>query len=343
MPRASWKGFLRLSLVSCPVYLVPATTRTKAVRLHQVWVPRGQPPEPADAEEEDEASQPTARQANQEAAVEEEPEQPEDIGPATRIALRPHDPLTGAEVERNEVLKGYEFERGQFVTFTPAELKALDVESTRTIDLSTFVPRDQLDPVYFNVPYYIHPDGPIATEAFGVIGAAMAETGLVGIGRVTLSRRERMVLVEPRGAGMVLITLRTADEVRSAEFTADEGELDADMVAIATTIIERRAGTFDPTAFRDRYQEALRELAEAKLKGRSITAKPAPQPSTVLDLMAALKRSLAQEGSDAARRPKPKAAGDRRQRNLLLPVSGKGGRQQRATASKSEPRRRRKA
>jgi DNA end-binding protein Ku len=152
-----------------------------------------------------------------------------------------------------------------------------------------------------------------------------------------------MVLVEPRDAGMFLMTLRTADEVRSAEFPAGEGERDPDMVAIATTIIKRWAGTLDPTAFRDRYQEALRELAEAKLKGSSITAKPAPEPSTVLDLMAALKRSLAQDGDDPAGRPKRKPAGDRRQRNLLLPVSGKGGRQQQATARHSASDRRRKA
>src|SRR5205085_2616387 len=168
------------------------------------------------------------------------------------------------------------------------ELKALDVESTRTIDLSTFVARTMVDPVYFNAPYYVYPDGPVATEAFRVIGAAMIETGKVGIGRVTLSRRERMVMVEPRGTGMALITLRTADEVRSAEFPEAEGDRDPDMVAIATTIIQRRSGAFDPTTFRDRYQEALREIAEAKLKGRSLPAKAAPTPPPVINLLDAL-------------------------------------------------------
>ncbi len=104
--------------------------------------------------------------------------------------------------------KGYEFDRGQFVTLSPEELKALDLESSHTIDLTSFVARDEVDPVYFNAPYYVHPDGEIAAEAFRVIGAAMAEAGVAGIGRMTMARRERQVLVEPRGAGMVLITCR---------------------------------------------------------------------------------------------------------------------------------------
>src|SRR5947207_3158764 len=136
MPRPSWKGTLRLSLVSCPVYLLPATTRTKAIRLHQVWMPRS---ESAEQLEHDEEEQPRVQglRESRESSVLGKPTQPVDVGPATRIALRPHDPATGAELERDEVVKGYEFERGQFVTFTPDELKALDVESTRTIDLST--------------------------------------------------------------------------------------------------------------------------------------------------------------------------------------------------------------
>ena len=343
MPRPSWKGTLRLSLVSCPVYLLPATTRTKAIRLHQVWIPRSEPMEQIDDDEERQPPRAAGFRQNPEPAMH-EPAQPVDMGPATRIALRPHDPATGAEIERDEVLKGYEFQRGQFVTFTPDELKALDVESTRTIDLSTFVPRSTVDPVYFNAPYYVYPDGPVAIEAFRVIGATMIETGKVGIGRVTLSRRERMVMVEPRGTGMVLITLRAADEVRPAEFPAAEGELDPDMVAIATTIIERRSGAFDPSTFPDRYQEALRELAEAKLKGRSLPVKPTAAPPPVADLMSALKRSLAQESGASTPKPRPKAAGDRRQGTLLLPVPGKGGKRDAALPTKTALKaRRRKA
>src|SRR5262249_9993533 len=142
--------------------------------------------------------------------------------PPARIALHPHDPYTGEEIEREEVAKGYEYERGRFVTFTPEELKALDVESSKIIDLETFVPRAEVDPVYFSAPYYVYPDGPIAAETFGVIGAAMGEAEAVGIGRVTLSRGERLVMVEPRGAGMVAITLRASEEVRTPAFaTAD--------------------------------------------------------------------------------------------------------------------------
>src|SRR5436190_24003275 len=201
MPRASWKGFLRLSLVSCPVYLSPATSRTKSIRLNQVWVPRARPAEPVEMEEDEEDVAPISRGRVSQRAAElaaEAEEEPEYAAPATRIALRPHDPHTGEEIDRDEVRKGYEYERGQFVTFTPEELKALDVESSHTIDLTTFVPRAEVDPLYFNTPYYVYPDGPVAAEAYRTISAAMVETGMAGLGRLTLSRRERMVLVTAR-------------------------------------------------------------------------------------------------------------------------------------------------
>src|SRR5690348_9577761 len=188
MPRASWKGFLRLSLVSCPVYLSPATTRTKSIRLNQVWVPRTRTVEPADIEENQEDVTPISRgrggsQRAAELAGEAE-EEPEYAAAATRIALRPHDPHTGEEIERDEVRKGYEYERGRFVTFTQEELKALDVESSHTINLTTFVPRAEVDPLYFSTPYFVYPDGSVAAEAYRTINAAMAEAGMAGLGRL---------------------------------------------------------------------------------------------------------------------------------------------------------------
>jgi len=131
-----------------------------------------------------------------------------------------------------------------------------------------------------------------------------------------------MVLVEPRGGGMALITLRSAEEVRSAQFDGLEGEVDPEMIAIAEMILQRRAGQFDPSTFRDRYQEALRELIEAKMRGLPVKAKPTETPRSVVNLMDALKRSLAQETGESVKRPRRKAAADRRQRNLLLPVAG---------------------
>src|ERR1051326_8148566 len=277
MPRASWKGFLRLSLVSCPVYLSPATNRTKSVRLNQVWVQRTRPAELPETEADEEPIRTSrGRGVGQRVAelAAEADEEPEYSAPRRDRSLRPHDPQTGEEIDRDEVRRGYEYERGQFVTFTPEELKALDVESSHAIDLTTFVPRAEVDPLYFNTPYYVYPDGPVAAEAYRTISAAMAEAGMAGLGRLTLSRRERMVLVEPRGQGLTLITLRAAEEVRAAEFDGFAGELDAEAVAIAGMIINRKTGSFDPATFRDRYQEALRDLIEAKIKGLPVKALP---------------------------------------------------------------------
>jgi DNA end-binding protein Ku len=189
----------------------------------------------------------------------------------------------------------------------------------------------------------------MAAEAVRVISAAMGEASVVGMGRLTMSRRERMVMVEPRGNGMVLMTLRAADEVRPAQFGSTAGDLNADMVAIASAIISQRTGTFDPSTHSERYQEALRALMEAKLKRLPVTLRQVITPPPLIDLMAALKRSLAQEvskiGTITAKQKRPRRAAERRQRSLLLPMAG-GRRRKQETSTEpaaiaARPRKRR--
>jgi DNA end-binding protein Ku len=313
MPRASWSGFLRLSLVTCPVYLSPATTESRRVRLNQLNSKTG-----------------------------------------NRVSQRLVDSKTGEELSRDQIVKGFEFDRDRYVTITDEELKDLRIESSKIIELDRFVSRDEVDPLYIDAPYYVYPDGEIATETFRVIGEAMARANRVGVGRIVLANRERLVLVEPRGDGLLMSTLRANDEVRATEFgNRSESELDPELIALAQTIIERKTGAFEPENFHDHYQDALRELVQSKLKGQVTAPSEAiGEAPKVINLMDALKRSLAREDATSApgHAPAPsvatakraRATGDRRQAALLLPVSGGRDAKPETAAEPAAPSRRRR-
>jgi DNA end-binding protein Ku len=237
------------------------------------------------------------------------------------------DDETGEEVERDNIVKAYQIEKGAYVVIDAKDLEAIEIESSKTIDLETFVDADEIDRIYFEKPYYLAPDGEVAGETFAVVARAMEEKGKIGLGRVVISTREHPVAVEPHGGGLLLTTLRAASEVRPPAAQADDAEVNDEAIALASLIIDKRSGKFNPKSFHDRYQDTLRELIEAKAKGRKIALPQVNAPTKVVDLMEALKRSLADTPKGALPAPKTatakkKKAADPRQRHLLLPVSG---------------------
>ena len=218
------------------------------------------------------------------------------VNPSTnnRIKMVTTDPETGP-VERRDLVKGYEVEKGRYVLLTDDEIRSVRLESTRTIDIERFVPESEIDRLYWDNPYFLAPDGKLAEEAFAVIREAMRSEGRVALGRVVLSTRERLLALEPRGKGIVAHSLRNAGEVRNADeiFGAvRDVEPDANMVAIAKQIMTQMEGPFDPSLFVDRYEQALKALIAEKQKGARPVKSSEPDEAQVIDLMSALKASL---------------------------------------------------
>ena len=221
-----------------------------------------------------------------------------------RIRMIPTDPETGP-VDRDDIVKGYEIDKGRYVVVTQDEIDAVRLESTRTIDIERFVDADQIDRLYWDAPYYLAPDGKLAAEAFSVIRTAMTHTGRIGLGRVTLHQRERLLAIEPRDKGMLAYSLRTHDEVRPAAEVFESipaARADKGMVEIAEKIMDQLHGGFEPEGFTDRYEDALRALIKDKEKGagRKVTVEE-PDDTNVVDLMEMLKRSLGHPQGAAAR------------------------------------------
>lgn len=271
--RPTWQGHLKLSLVTCPVSLYTATARTNDVSFHL-------------------------------------------INPKTnnRIRMITTDPDTGP-VERSDLVKGYEFEKGRYVLLDPEEIKAVRIESTRVMDIDRFVDEADIDRMYWDEPYFLTPDGKLAAEPFAVIRDAMASAGKIALSRLVMHGRERLMALEPRDNGVLAYTMRTRGEVRDVAKAFDaipDVKPDKGMIEIAARIIDQLSGPFDPDTFEDRYESALRELIQSKLKGKKIVSAPEPEDTPTSDLMEALRESLKRSSGGERRTPARGAAGTRR-------------------------------
>jgi DNA end-binding protein Ku len=229
-----------------------------------------------------------------------------------RIKMATTDPDTGP-IARSDLIKGYEIEKGRYITVTDEEIKSVRLESTRTIDIERFVDESEIDRLYWNDPYYLVPDGKMAAEAYSVIREAMTQSGQIALGRVVLHTRERLLALEPRDNGIVAYSLRNNDEVRNpADYFKDipEAKPSPQMIDIAKAIIAQQEGAFDPSQFTDRYEEALKALIAEKAKGQApIGPAPEPKDTKVSDLMEALRASLQRGGAPTSAPADRKPAG----------------------------------
>ena len=259
-PRAQWKGYLRLSLVSCPIALFPASSAGEKVHFNLINKNTGH-----------------------------------------RIRMMKVDVETGKEVEKNDIIKGYKVDKYQYVEITSDELEAIQIESTRTINIDQFVPRSEIDDLYIEDPYYVVPDGKLGAQAFAVIREAIAKKAMVALGRVVFSTREHVIGLEPRGKGLLGFTLRYPYEIREERNYFDDipdEKIPKEMIDLATHIIEQKSGRFQPHDFHDQYESALRDIIRKKMKGQKIAPEKRKEPSNVINLMDALKRSVKSQSGD---------------------------------------------
>jgi len=267
-PRSFWKGYLKLSLVTCPVAMVPATTDQEKVRFHTLNRKTG-----------------------------------------NRVVSQYVDSVSGKPVDEDDEVKGYQRGEDEYVLLEDDEIDAVALESTRTIDIEMFVPRESIDWIWYDKPHYLTPDDPVGEEAFSVIREGMEATGRVGISRLVMYRRERAVMLEPRGRGIVLWTLRYGDEVRDRDgYFGDipNGGTDSQLMTLVKTLIDERTKSWDPKMVDDPVQDRLLEIIAAKKKGKKRPAKAkgaeAEPPSNVINIMDALRKSIASESKPTKKR-----------------------------------------
>ena len=303
-PRANWKGFLRLSLVTCPVALYPATSESEKISFNQLNRQTGH-----------------------------------------RIKYLKVDADTGDEVPNEDIVKGYQLEKDQFIEVTKEELEEIALESTRTIEIDKFVEKSEIDPRYLIRPYYLRPDGKVGHDAFAVIRETIREMNKVAIGRVVLTNREHIIALEPLDNGLVGTFLRYPYEVRSEQEYFDDIQdvkVTKDMLDLARHIVNQKSGRFEPDKFEDQYETALIDLINQKRAGKPIMPKERPRGENVVDLMEALRRSVGGAAAETkatkkpVKKPRKAAAG---QKEMLMPIAGKKPKEAAAKKPAARPQR----
>ena len=305
-PRPTWKGYLKLALVSCPVAVYTASSSTERVRFNQLNRKTG-----------------------------------------NRLKQTLVDAGTREAVEAADKVRGYEIDKDVYVQIEDEEIEAIAIESSQTIDIDVFVPKSEIDVRYLDAPYYVSPNDRVGEEAFVTIREAMSQAGMVALGRVVLAKRERVVVLEPWEKGLLATTLRYRYEVRDADaYFADISDkaVEPALLTMAEQLIASRVAAFDPTLFHDRFEEALIAMLERKKAGLPAEGRrPAQTASGVIDFAEALRRSL-EKGGKAPAQTKPAPAGKAQkpkkatagQREMLLPIVGKGGGKPAATDTGAE-------
>ena len=287
--RPYWKGYLKLSLVTCPIALYTASSSTERVSFRQINKQTG-----------------------------------------NRLRQQLVDEVTREPVEGPDKGRGYEYAKNAYIPVDDDELDAIAIESNHTIEIDSFVPREQIDQRYLDSPYYVIPNDQAGQDAFAVIREAMRGKGTVALGRVVLAKRERVIMLEPRDKGLMGTTLRYPYEIRDAkEYFGDipNVKVEPDMLKLAEHILQTKAADFDPTQFVDRYEDAIVEMLRKKQAGIEVSRDRAvPRPQNLVNLTEALRRSIAQEKAASA----PSKKGHKRvqgQGEMLLPIAGKNSKE----------------
>jgi DNA end-binding protein Ku len=269
--RPAWKGYLKLSLVTCAVELSNATTQSGKISFRTINRQTG-----------------------------------------NRVKRQYIDGDSGKPVDEDSQVKGYEIDDDEFLIIEEEEIEAVQIESSHTMDLEGFVDKSDIKQIYLDTPYYLTPADKVSEEAFAVIREALASKKMAGLARIVLYRRERPVVVEPFGKGMLVTTLRYQNTVRKPDEIFDDLKglkLDEDMVELAEDIVDKKKAKFDPKKFEDHYETALVELVKSKKAGKKIQkAKPETKPSNVVNLFDALRKSLAEDAGKSREASEDKPA-----------------------------------